>query len=231
MGAKLLFAAIAFTGTQAFASDTGECRGAGGDGQCVFINGPAELGTEAIRFEAVEHDYFQTTKPLSFVDSAGANWSAPAGTVTDGASIPGVFVPLVGERTSSQFLNAATMHDAYCGQGNDGLTEFQSRQWQDVHAMFYDALIVNGTQPLKAKIMYAAVYLGGPRWDDPQRGMSQVSDELLVQEMEWCMRWIEETNPTRERIERWMGGREDALRAGSPVEPDFAALRREAGLE
>ena len=30
--------------------------------------------------------------------------------------------------------------------------------------MFYDGLLASGTSPLKARIMYAAVYLGGPRW-------------------------------------------------------------------
>jgi len=90
--------------------------------------------------------------------------------------------------------------------------------------MFYDAMMVNGTNPTKAKIMFAAVYLAGPRWDT-ERDISTIPSVTLIQEMQWCAQWIEEVSPTRERIIEWMREREPALVAGTAKKPDFDALR------
>ncbi len=109
---------------------------------------------------------------LQFVDSEKKTWVAPKGTLTDGASIPPVFVAVIGEPTRKEFVNAAAIHDAYCGIGNDNLTQYHSDTWQNVHRMFYDALRVGGTPPKKAKIMFAAVYIGGPRWTPPRKPRS-----------------------------------------------------------
>jgi hypothetical protein len=111
------------------------------------------------------YTFFPTARSLSFVDGAGREWRAPKATLTDGASIPPVFVPIVGSPRTPEFANAAAMHDAYCGVGNDRQLVYHAAPWQDVHRMFYDTLIVGGTDPIKAKIMFAAVWLGGPRWN------------------------------------------------------------------
>ena len=36
--------------------------------------------------------------------------------------------------------------------------------WPEVHRMFYEGLLVGGTPVARAQLMYAAVWLGGPRW-------------------------------------------------------------------
>lgn len=136
---------------------------------CAFFNAPLTLLTTPIQLLLHKETYYPTANELQFVDSGKKAWTAPKGTLTDGASIPRVFVPMVGSPTSREFVNAAAIHDAYCGAGNDSLVQYHSESWQNVHRMFYDALRVGGTPSQKAKIMYSAVYLGGPRWTVPRQ--------------------------------------------------------------
>lgn len=93
---------------------------------------------------------------FSFVDAAGTRWLAPAGSVVDGASIPQVFWSVVGGPYEGLYRDASVVHDVACVQRN--------RRWQAVHRMFYEAMLASGVDPIKAKIMYGAVYYFGPRW-------------------------------------------------------------------
>lgn len=135
---------------------------------CAFFNAPLTLLTTPINLLLRKATFYPMARDLQFVDSEKKTWVAPKGTLTDGASIPPVFVAMVGSPTSKEFVNAAAVHDAYCGVGNAELIQYHSETWQDVHRMFYDALRVGGTSPRKAKTMFAAVYLGGPRWEPPR---------------------------------------------------------------
>lgn len=131
---------------------------------CTFFNSPVPLKPEPVKLFLRKNTFFPTAKPLEFVDSRGLKWIAPAATLTDGASIPQIFVPIIGFPNSPEFANAATVHDAYCGIGNEKGEKYHSSTWQKTHRMFYDALRSGGTSAIKAKIMFAAVYIGGPRW-------------------------------------------------------------------
>lgn len=93
---------------------------------------------------------------LRFTDKAKVVWEAKADLATDGASIPKVFQPLVGQPFAPAFIKAAIVHDHYCDR--------HVRPWRDTHRMFYEALIDQGIEQGKAKLMYFAVYLGGPKW-------------------------------------------------------------------
>ena len=227
-GVLAIAAALAVTGASLAmappAASQTQCGQAGGHAGCRFENGPLELDTEPVLFENRPQPYFTTIKGVDFLDSTNRRWSVPVGTLTDGASIPGIFIPLIGERDAEEYLQAAAVHDAYCGRENEDLPQYRSHHWEDVHRMFYDALIVNGVSPFKARVMYAAVYLGGPRWDDLERNLEDVSDELMIQEMEWCLHWLSNASPSPERIRDWMRAREDDLRAGTPVPPNFERL-------
>ncbi len=139
-------------------------------GKCTFINAPVALSQQPIRLKRRPLPFYRTTHALHFVDAGPRRWIAPKATLTDGASIPDIFVPVIGNPRSQEFIDAATLHDAYCGLGNEGLAQYHSDTWQNVHHMFYDALRVGGTPARKAKIMYAAVYLAGPRWQMPGEG-------------------------------------------------------------
>jgi hypothetical protein len=77
---------------------------------------------------------------------------------TDGASIPSWAQPIIGDPYDPSYLKAAIVHDHYCYKEN------RVRPWRETHRMFYDALVDLGVDSTKAKIMYFAVYLGGPKW-------------------------------------------------------------------
>jgi Protein of unknown function (DUF1353) len=93
---------------------------------------------------------------LRFTDGSGVAWEAKAGLVTDGASIPGAFQPFVGAPFEEAFIRAAVIHDHYCDR--------HVRPWRQTHRVFYEGLIAQGLSKAKAKVMYFAVYLGGPKW-------------------------------------------------------------------
>lgn len=94
--------------------------------------------------------------PLRFRDLNGDMWEAARGLVTDGASIPGVFQPFVGHPFDENFIKAAIIHDHYCDR--------HVRPWRTTHRVFYEALIDQGVPVAKAKTMYLAVLVGGPKW-------------------------------------------------------------------
>jgi hypothetical protein len=192
------------------------------DELCRFIGGPLQVAGEPVFMENFPHAFLPTKVKIDFVDAQGDVWTAPAQTLTDGATIPMIFTPLIGDRQSREYLMAAALHDAYCGVGNEALETFRTRSWREVHRMFYEALLVNGTQPQKAKLMYAAVFLGGPRWNDPLNALDSIPLKLLLQEMEWCLKWIQLTDPTPKEIEDWMDERAKLLLSGAKqVMPDY----------
>lgn len=189
--------------------------------RCRFIGGPLEMEGQPVFMENFAQAFLPTKEKIEFVDARGDKWIAPRQTLTDGATIPPIFTVLVGDRQSREYVIAAALHDAYCGVGNEDLETYRTRSWEDVHRMFYEALLVNGTDPQTAKIMYAAVYLGGPRWDDPERDLSKIDKAVILQEMEWCFEWIMGDDPTPDEIELWMQEREEALKSGQVSVPDY----------
>ncbi len=61
--------------------------------------------------------------PLRYKDAAGTVWEAMAGLVTDGASIPGIFQPFIGDPFDEKFIKAAIVHDHYCDRHVRSWTE------------------------------------------------------------------------------------------------------------
>lgn len=104
---------------------------------------------------------------FAFVDSTGKRWLAPTGTKTDGATIPRWALSVVGDRMDVSYRNAALIHDAYCQGGLNGSgASYHKDKWQNVHRMFYEACVANGVEPSRARLMFSAVWMGGPRWDE-----------------------------------------------------------------
>lgn len=101
---------------------------------------------------------FELLENYGYQDPKGRMWQAKSGLPTDGASIPSVFWPIVGHPYEGPYLNAAVIHDYYCIKQN------RYRKWEDVHRVFYDAMLSNGVNNLKAKLMFFAVRRFGPRW-------------------------------------------------------------------
>lgn len=138
--------------------------------------------------------------PFAYVDPNGTAWEVPASTVIDGASIPRFFWTTIGSPFTGDYRKASVVHDYYC--------DVKTRKWQDVHRMFLDACITGGVKPVKAKIMYKAVYAKGPRWEKViAKGAHKSTTYTIIKKADVDSArlaridsWIERTNPTVERI-------------------------------
>ena len=95
---------------------------------------------------------------LIYIDPKGNQWIAPKGSVVDGASIPKLLWSSIGSPFTGKYLAASVIHDVACKQ--------KVKPWEAVHRVFYDAMLASGVDSGKAKLMYAAVHQGGPRWGD-----------------------------------------------------------------
>jgi hypothetical protein len=99
---------------------------------------------------------FELQEPFEYIDSSNVTWRAEKGLVTDGASIPQVFWSIVGGPFEGQYRRAAIIHDYYC--------DHKYRSSDRTHRVFYDAMITDGVNSVKAKLMYYAVLRFGPSW-------------------------------------------------------------------
>lgn len=164
-----------------------------------------QFSAEAAKIKRVGQNRWELEEDFYFVDSRGHEWYAPAGTQTDGASIPQAFLSVIGDKFHPDYLDAAVVHDAYCDSNNLHGSSYQTESWEYVHYMFYEALLTNGVPEEKAKIMYTAVYLGGPRWGEevPMSGTATVQElafepidlEARAAELASMIDWIETENP------------------------------------
>ncbi len=157
-------------------------------------------------------------QPFGYVDPKGQAWDVPAGSETDGASIPRVLwvshPPFTGK-----YRAAAVVHDYYC--------QTKSRGWRDTHEVFYHAMRAAGVEDRTAKVMYAAVYYFGPRWGRGGKGEARATgaeQELPFEDQarlfEQLRTWIESESPDIEGIAR----RIDAGNLSSPRKEDRVAL-------
>ncbi|WP_166647957.1 DUF1353 domain-containing protein [Hymenobacter sp. UV11] len=103
-------------------------------------------------------------RSCSYIDPNGYKWTAPVGTITDGASIPTICLSFVGDRRDERWRGASLLHDAYCGKANSSGNSYHKATWQKVNRMFYNACLAGGTPQAKAAAMYSAVWLFNKRW-------------------------------------------------------------------
>ena len=146
---------------------------------------------------------------LSYTDPQGTIWDAPAGSVTDGASIPRYLWSVMGGPFEGKYRNASVLHDvAY---------EKHNRPWWDCDRMFYNAMRCSGVSASEAKTMYYALYKFGHHWKFPiKRGKPVKYKGELVTRGEQIPRaipvnpeqineardWISNTDPSLEQIEQ-----------------------------
>ncbi|MES2070666.1 MAG: DUF1353 domain-containing protein [Pseudomonadota bacterium] len=95
--------------------------------------------------------------PFDYIDPQGQTWSVARGHVVDASSIPQLARSLMGEPFDEEYREATVIHDVACDE--------KTADWESVHAAFYTALLASGVDGLKARLLYAAVYHFGPRWD------------------------------------------------------------------
>ncbi|MBI2689820.1 MAG: DUF1353 domain-containing protein [Acidobacteria bacterium] len=103
--------------------------------------------------------------------------------ITNGAqtSIPSWAWSFVGAPWNGRYIDAAIIHDYGC--------VYHPTTWETVHYRFYLGMRARDVAPLKAKIMYAAVYHRGPRW--PQPGQPVSPPTLLDADLPRLQRLIE----------------------------------------
>lgn len=106
------------------------------------------------------HRLMKVYQSFTYVDSNGRRWTVPDGVKVDGASIPPALWSIIGSPFEGEYRDASVVHDYFCDK--------RSRKWQDVHNMFYDAMITRGVRKSKAWIMHKAVMEFGPRWPEPE---------------------------------------------------------------
>ena len=99
-------------------------------------------------------------QPFEYVGPDGKRWPVPTGVLVDGASIPKVFWSLIGAPFSGQYRNASVIHDYYCDN--------RMRPYQEVHRVFYAAMLTSGVGENRAWLMFKAVEEFGPRWEAPK---------------------------------------------------------------
>lgn len=138
---------------------------------------------------------FEVRQPFAYIDPAGKRWPVPKGAKTNCASVPraawSIFPPCAGRH-----LKAAVVHDYYCVT--------RSRAWQAVHRMFFDALLASGISRSSANIMYAAVYMFGPKWSPDgrkTRGSFAPSEAEQKEKLKAMEAWIKANKPSLEEIE------------------------------
>ena len=93
---------------------------------------------------------------ISFLDSKGELWEAFKYEIINGASIPRFFWRVIGSPYVGKFRRASVIHDVYCDR--------KDKPYKKVHKMFYEAMLCDGVKKSKAKAMYLAVRMFGPKW-------------------------------------------------------------------
>lgn len=112
----------------------------------------------SVQTEWIESDRkMRLLAPFTYIDPKGVEWTAPSGWVIDGASIPVFAWSIIGGPYNGRYRNASVIHDVACDQ--------QTQPWEQVHETFYWAMLASGVEAWRAKVMYAAVYHFGPRWE------------------------------------------------------------------
>jgi hypothetical protein len=109
-----------------------------------FVNRPGEV------------EMRETAAPFGFIDPLETHWDVPAGFATDGATIPPALKPILGGSWHRNYVRAAVLHDFYIRR----LTAHP----EQVHLLFFHALLASQTPFDLAAIMYKAVLRYGPRW-------------------------------------------------------------------
>lgn len=150
----------------------------------------------------------ELVEQFEYIDSAGKRWTAEKGARVNGASIPQALWQF-GSPFTGDYRMASVIHDVYCNK--------MSESWQATHRVFYEAMLDGGMSERNAKVMYAGVYWGGPRWDVRKvrhaDGTTSVVtlpltvDEPTPDDIKSLEQWIDSTAPSLVEIEAEIGRR------------------------
>ncbi len=147
---------------------------------------------------------------LRYTDPKGEVWIAPAGSVTDGASIPRSLWTITGGPFEGKYRNASILHDAAYDR--------HDRPWQECDRMFYNAIRCSGVGAVEAKTLYYALYKFGHHWKfevkkakplKPKEAAALAQKEQFPRatpvnaaEIDNARDWIRNSGPSLEQIEQ-----------------------------
>jgi len=94
---------------------------------------------------------------LTYSDRLSRIWTAPAGSVVDGASIPRICWILIGSPFVGRYRRASVIHDVYC--------QNRLATWRATHKVFDEMMQTDTVSWIKRWLMFRAVWFGGPRWE------------------------------------------------------------------
>ena len=115
-----------------------------------------EVITKWIQHDAKRDRCMELLSDFVYVDPNYQVWCAHTGSTVDGASIPRWLWTIMGAPFVGNYRRASVLHDVACKE--------RKQPHQDVHRMFHNAMLCDGVPPRKARLMYWAVSLFGPRW-------------------------------------------------------------------
>ena len=148
-------------------------------------------------------------RDLSYTDPQGFVWTAPAGSVVDGASIPRSLWSIMGGPFEGKYRNASVLHDvAY---------EQRKRPPQDCDRMFYTAMRCSGVSAVEAGTMYYSLLKFGRHWKFPIKRAKPLKVEgklvargeeipraipVNAEQVNEARDWIRSADPSLEEIEK-----------------------------
>ncbi|MBA3882480.1 MAG: DUF1353 domain-containing protein [Chthoniobacterales bacterium] len=136
---------------------------------------------------------------LRYTDPYGEVWVASAGSRVNGASIPRVFWTMIGGPFEGKYRNASVLHDvAY---------EQQTRPWQEVDRMFYNAMRCSDVGALTAKTMYYTLVRHGRHWKHPKAEASASGSAASPAPADdEIQNWIKTYDPSLDQIDAMARG-------------------------
>ncbi|HZP94514.1 MAG TPA: DUF1353 domain-containing protein [Burkholderiales bacterium] len=158
--------------------------------------------------DEIEFDHkFRLLEDFSFVDAAGKVWLARRGDIVDDESVPrelgslSALLPHV-----SEYRKAAIVHRHF--------VLVRTEPWRRVDRMLYDASLAEGVSEPQAKMLYAAVYAGGWRWE-PRESSCYGSCHASAVSLAWkpaatpseilpVLEWIAHAGPTLDQVDQRM---------------------------
>jgi hypothetical protein len=169
--------------------------------------GPAQFDGRVVLelLDEVDLDHkLRLQDAFAFRDEHGRMWPVPKGAVIDGTSVPRALRSLPGLPPETEFRKASTVHDYYSRTRQEG--------WREVRRMLYSASLHEGLAPGEAKLLYAAVYAGGWRWEPRTSScyrschaaatMLAWRPDVTAAELQPVIEWLRESDPDLEEIER-----------------------------
>lgn len=87
-----------------------------------------------------------------YLDPDGRKWTAPKGSVVNGASIPRPLWVTVGSPYTGDYRRASIVHDVACDDSTVNR--------KDADVMFYHACLAGGCSVAQARLLYAGVRIG-----------------------------------------------------------------------